>query len=84
MARKPSVIRNVEERMTESLIRYADYFRHKTGISDTRIGRDALNDPSFLHDIKSGKRRLSAEKYDQMVAFFDGELQKQEARDAAS
>jgi hypothetical protein len=81
---KPAVIRGVEKRMVSDLIHYADSFKEHTGLTDTRIGREALNDANFLLDIRAGTRRLTAEKYDQLVAWFDTKLEEMGGRNGAA
>jgi hypothetical protein len=45
----------------------------KTGMSPTRFGRDAVSDPSFVFDLREGKRDLRLSTVQRVRDFIAGQ-----------
>jgi hypothetical protein len=43
----------------------------RTGVSATRLGREAANDPRIVFDLRAG-RKLGAELEERLAAWLDG------------
>lgn len=59
-----------EDQIRESLLARADAFRKLTGCSKTEIGKAAVNDPAFLHQVSKG-RNFTISTYSRAMGWLD-------------
>jgi hypothetical protein len=61
------------------LLRRIDRFVKRTGVSATRLGREAANDPRIVFDLRAG-RKLGAELEERLAAWLDTRQAEKETR----
>lgn len=59
-----------EAAIRESLLKRADAFNEATGMSRTDIGRAAVSDPAFLHQVAKG-RNFTVGTYSKAMDWLD-------------
>lgn len=59
-----------EDHIRESLLARAEAFREITGLSKTDIGKAAVNDPAFLHQVSKG-RNFTISTYSRAMGWLD-------------
>lgn len=47
-----------------------DDFLSASGMSPTRLGREAVNDPNIIFDIRKNRRQLTIETADRILSFI--------------
>ncbi len=53
-----------------------DGFLTSSGMSPTVFGREVLNDPNFVFDLRSGKRSPSIRTVEKIYAYIDTRIKK--------
>jgi hypothetical protein len=61
------------------LLRWIEYHLKRTGVSATRLGREAANDPRIVFDLRAG-RKLGAELEERLAAWLDARQGEKESR----
>jgi hypothetical protein len=67
-----------EDRIRTALIQRVDRFCRLTGASPTAVGKQAVNDTAFIHDIRSGKN-FTVDRYSRVMAWLDKKWPETEA-----
>jgi predicted transcriptional regulator len=58
---------------TEDLLNEIEATLTKTGLSATKFGKDAVGDPSFVFDLREGKRDLRMSTVQKVRDFIAGQ-----------
>jgi hypothetical protein len=61
------------------LLRRIDQYVKRTGVSATRLGREAANDPGIVFDLRAG-RKLRAELEQRLAVWLDARQAGKESR----
>lgn len=59
--------------MTEELLAEIEAALAKSGLSATKFGKDAVGDPSFVFDLRDGKRDLRVSTVQRVRDFIAGQ-----------
>jgi hypothetical protein len=68
------VLRGADERIQKDLEDYIARFQEVTGISDHVISKAATGDCGYLLKWRRGERKVTAPKYDTIVAYMDSKI----------
>lgn len=58
------------------LLEAVEKFLRDTGMTPTALGREALKDPSFVHDLRKKNRRPSLPVIERLLGFMRGRTSK--------
>lgn len=69
-------VRDASETLTNDLLRYAEHWCGVSRQSLSKLGKEAVKDQKYLHNVAGGLTAVSLKKYDQIVKYIDNDLNK--------